>query len=330
MSKVITLGEGSGGRLTARLVDELAGRFGSSDGQQGCYEDCTFFHDDLAITTDGFTVSPRFFPGGDIGHLAVCGSTNDLAVRGVRPRWLTMGMIIEEGFSRDELFAIADSAAALCRSLGVSLVAGDTKVAPRGAADGIFLNVAAVGTRVSARPLGIKNIADGDALIITTSPGRHGTVIAGLRYGLDLGGLQSDCAALWPLLEPLLNYDVHCMRDCTRGGLGTVLCEWAEASGLGMEIDETALSIHPSVDAICGILGFDPLYLASEGCALIACAPDAADSVCAALRSHPLGREAAVIGRVTRDHGGLVGMKTSIGGMRIVDMPVGEILPRIC
>ena len=331
MSEVITLGEGSGGRLTSRLVQELAGRFGASDGQKGGYEDCSFISSDLAVTTDGFTVSPRFFPGGDMGHLSICGSTNDLAVRGVRPRWLTLGMIIEEGFPREELFKIADSAARLCQQLGVSLVAGDTKVAPRGAAEGLFLNVTALGTRAAKNELGMKTRAAGDALIITTSPGRHGSVIAALRYGLDLGGLESDCAALWPLLEPLLGLKgLHCMRDCTRGGLGTVLCEWAESTGLGMEIDQASLPIHPSVEAICGILGFDPLYLASEGCALIACAPQAADKILSLLKNHPLGREAALIGSVTKAHGGLAGMKTPIGGTRIIDMPIGEILPRIC
>ncbi|MBO5492132.1 MAG: hydrogenase expression/formation protein HypE [Pyramidobacter sp.] len=331
MKELISLGEGSGGRLTAQLIAGIIENFGAQNGQKDGCEDCTFVEGGLAVTTDGFTVSPRFFPGGDMGHLSICGSTNDLAVRGVRPQWLTMGMIIEEGLPREELHRLVQSAAATCAQLGVTLAAGDTKVVPKGAAEGVFFSVTALGHSVTPKPLGMDRLKDGDTLILTTSPGRHGTVIAALRYGLDLGGLESDCAPLWPLLEPLLSLPgLHCMRDCTRGGLGTVLCEWAESTGLGMEIEEEALVLHPSVTAICDILGFDPLYLASEGCALIACAPEDADTVLSRLRAHPLGREAALIGHVTAEHGGIVGMKTSLGGTRIVDMPIGEILPRIC
>ncbi len=331
MKDTITLGEGSGGRLTSRLIEAVVGHFGARNGQKGAGEDCTFIEDGLAVTTDGFTVSPRFFPGGDMGHLAVCGSANDLAVRGVRPLWLTLGMIIEEGFSRSELYRLMESAAAECERLGVTLAAGDTKVVPKGAAEGLFLTTAAIGRAVTPRPLGMDNLRDGDALILSTSPGRHGAVIAALRWGLDTGGLESDCAPLWPMLEPLTALaGLRCMRDCTRGGLGTVLCEWAEGTGLGLEIDEASLVLHPSVTAICDILGFDPLYLASEGCALIACDPADAPAALDLLRAHPLGRDAAPIGRVTSAHGGLVGLKTEIGGTRVVDMPVGEILPRIC
>ena len=329
MGEFITTGEGSGGRLTAQLISSIIGQFGTSNGQSEACEDCTFIDGDLAVTTDGFTVSPRFFPGGDMGHLSICGSTNDLAVRGVRPRWLAMGMIIEEGLPREELFRLVKSAAEECRALGVTLSAGDTKVVPHGAAEGVFFNVTAIGRSAVKEHLGMDRIQPGDALIITTTPGRHGSVIAALRYGLDLGGLESDCAALWPLLEPVLPR-VHCMRDCTRGGLGTVLCEWAESAGLGMELDEERLTFHPSVTAICDILGFDPLYLASEGCALIACAQDEADAVLEKLRAHPLGHDAALIGRVTADHARIAALNTSLGGSRIIDMPIGEILPRIC
>lgn len=330
MSELITTGEGSGGRLTSQLISSIIEKFGTSNGQAAACEDCTFIDGDLAVTTDGFTVSPRFFPGGDMGHLCICGSTNDLAVRGVRPQWLAMGMILEEGLPKEELFRLVESASKQCQALGVTLSAGDTKVVPKGAAEGAFFNVTAIGRSVTKEHLGMDRLADGDALLLTTTPGRHGTVIAALRYGLDLGGLESDCAALWPLLEPILPIGVHCMRDCTRGGLGTVLCEWAESTNLGMEIDEDSLKFHPSVTAICDILGFDPLYLASEGCALIACAQEDAGKILEKLKSHPLGKDAAIIGHVTVSHGGLVGLNTSIGGSRIIDMPVGEILPRIC
>ena len=226
MSEFITTGEGSGGRLTAQLISDIITRFGTSNGQADSCEDCTFISGTLAVTTDGFTVSPRFFPGGDMGHLSIAGSTNDLAVRGVRPEWLAMGMIIEEGLPREELFRLVESASAECRALGITLAAGDTKVVPHGAAEGVFFNVTAIGHSVTKTPLGMNRLKAGDSLILTTTPGRHGSVIAALRYGLDLGGLESDCAALWPLLEPILLIDgLHCMRDCTRGGLGTVLCE---------------------------------------------------------------------------------------------------------
>lgn len=331
MKEKILLGEGSGGRLTSQLIAGITGRFGSANGQRDGCEDCTFVDGDLAVTTDGFTVSPRFFPGGDMGHLAICGATNDLAVRGVRPQWLTMGTIIEEGMDREELFRLIESAAAECQALGVSLAAGDTKVVPHGACDGVFFTMTAIGYSVVRHHLGMDRIEPGDALLLTTSPGRHGTVIAALRYGLDTGELTSDCAALWPLLEPLLALEgLHCMRDCTRGGLGTVLCEWSEGSHLGMEIDEEKLQLNPSVEAVCDILGFDPLYLASEGCAIIACTLEAADEALRLLHGHRLGTEAALIGRVTAEHPGVVGMNTALGGTRVIDMPVGEILPRIC
>ncbi len=331
MKDAISLGEGSGGRLTSRLISDIIGEFGEQNAQKDACEDCTFVEGTLAVTTDGFTVSPRFFPGGDMGHLAVCGSANDLAVRGVRPLWLTLGVIIEEGFPRSELTRLMRSAARTCGQLGVTLVAGDTKVVPKGAAEGVFFTTSALGHAVTPQRLGMDRLRDGDALILTSSPGRHGAVIAALRYGLDTGGLESDCAPLWPLLEPLLTIEgIRCMRDCTRGGLGTVLCEWAESADLGIEIEEERIALHPSVTAICDILGFDPLYLASEGCALVACAAEDAPAVLDRLRAHPLGRDAAQIGRITSDHGGIVGMRTAIGGTRVIDMPVGEILPRIC
>lgn len=331
MDELISLGEGSGGRLTADLIASVIKNFAACDGQKDGCEDCTFIEGNLAVTTDGFTVSPRFFPGGDMGHLAICGATNDLAVRGVRPQWLTLGMIIEEGLPRAELLRLVQSAAQQCEALGVTLAAGDTKVVPRGACEGVFFNVTALGHAVTPQLLGMSRLQAGDALILSTTPGRHGAVIAALRYGLDLGGLESDCASLWPLLKLLLPLDgLRCMRDCTRGGLGTVLCEWAEATGLGIEIEEKRLMLHPSVTAICDILGFDPLYLAGEGCALIACDPAEMDNVLSQLRHHPLGRNAAFIGTVTAEHPGLVGMKTLLRGFRIIDMPIGEILPRIC
>lgn len=331
MSDLITLGHGSGGRLTSQLVGKIAKCFGNCDGQKNNYEDCTFVNDTLAVTTDGFTVSPRVFPGGDIGELCICGATNDLAVRGVEPQWITLGVIAEEGLSQSELLKYMTSAAKICGQLGVTLAAGDTKVVPRGALEGVFLNVTALGHRKTSLVLGMNHLLPGDKLLLTTSPGRHGTVIGALRYGLDPGGLKSDCGALWPMLSSLLDLSgLRCMRDCTRGGLGTVLCEWSEGRQLGMEISENTLQIDTSVQSICDILGFDPLYLASEGCALIACSPDCSEEIISRLKKFPMGSTAREIGTVTDTHHGVVGMKTNLGGMRVVDMPIGELLPRIC
>jgi hydrogenase expression/formation protein HypE len=291
-------------------------------------EDCAFIDGRTAITIDGFTVSPNDFPGGDIGKLAVCGSTNDLAVRGVRPRFLTMSVVLEEGLPFSDLDRWMESAASVCRQLDVALVAGDTKVVPRGAVDAIFISTCAVGDRVSRHILGAANLRVGDAIMISSAPGLHGAALAAARFGLKTD-LLSDCAPLWPSLSPIVELPgLRCMRDCTRGGLGTALCEWAEASGLGIELDEEAVPWDERAGAVCDILGFDPLYLASEGCAVIAVEPTQARECLAGLRS--AGLSPSEIGRATSEHPSMVGMRTRIGGLRFVDMPSGEILPRIC
>jgi hydrogenase expression/formation protein HypE len=299
-------------------------------------EDCAFIGDDVAVSIDGFTVFPLDFPGGDIGKLAVCGSANDLAVRGVEPLFLTLSLIIEEGLDLSVLDRYMASAAQTAREGGMTLVAGDTKVVPHGAADKLFLTTCALGKKLSRQILQTSNLREGDALILSTSPGRHGAALAAARFGLEAPGLVSDCALLWPGLKPLLDFpELRCMRDCTRGGLGTVLCEWAEASSLGIEIVETEIPSNREVESICDILGLDPLYLASEGCALVAVAPERSEECLDVLRQGPLCQtplclDASIIGRVVAPHPGMVGMRTRIGGLRYVDMPTGEILPRIC
>jgi len=298
-------------------------------------EDCAFIGDDFAVSIDGFTVSPHDFPGGDIGKLAVCGSANDLAVRGVRPLYLTLSLIIEEGLAPDVLDRYMESAAKMAKEGEIRLVAGDTKVVPHGAADKLFITTCAIGKKASSITLQTSNLREGDFLIVSTSPGRHGAALAAARFGLNAPNLVSDCALLWPVLEPLMELTgLRCMRDCTRGGLGTVLCEWAESSGLslplGIEISEAEIPTQKEVDSVCNILGLDPLYLASEGCALVAVAPDQAEIALDTLRKNPLCHEASVIGRTVSAHPRMVGMRTRIGGLRFVDMPVGEILPRIC
>ncbi|SMG21030.1 hydrogenase expression/formation protein HypE [Dethiosulfovibrio salsuginis] len=324
----LTLGHGTGGRLTADLIKSFSSQFGEAlTGKE--LEDCSMITSDMAITIDGFTVSPRVFPGGDIGKLAVCGGTNDLAVRGAKPLFLAMSIIAEEGLDQEELLSYGRSAASVCLEIGAKLVAGDTKVVPKGAADGVFITLASVGK--TENPLGMSRIETGDKIAVTTSIGRHGATIGALRYDLSVEGLKSDCAALWPLLGPLAKMEgIKAMRDCTRGGLGTALCEWAEGIGKGIEIDESSIPMDQGVLSVCDILGFDPLHLACEGCAIVAYRPDQEDRVLSALRSHPLGIDAAAIGKVVDGHPGMVGMNTASGGMRVVDMPIGEVLPRIC
>lgn len=326
----LTLGHGAGGRLTAELIESIIGA-GFSSGPGADREDCAILPEGLAVTIDTFTVTPRFFPGGNIGSLAICGSVNDLSMRGVRPLYMAMGVVAEEGFSGDELETIMKSAAAICSELEISLVAGDTKVMPRGQVDGLFLTTCALGQPETERALGASNLKPGDAILLTTSPGRHGASIAAARYDLKTDSLVSDCAPLWNLVEPLLSLEsVRCMRDCTRGGVGTVMCEWAEQASLGINIEEKLIPRNEDVHSICDLLGFDPLYLACEGCAAVVVAPGDAEQTLATLRSGPLGKEAALIGYVTEEHPGMVGMKTLAGGKRLVDMPVGEMLPRIC
>lgn len=326
----ITIGHGSGGRLTQELIGKVVKLFPpqlvASD-----MEDCTFINDHMAMTIDSFTVTPRTFPGGDIGKLAVCGSANDLAVRGISPGNIAMSLVIEEGFDLVELEGYMMSAARVCSDLDLRLTAGDTKVVPRGALDGLFITTCSVGRKMTAYPLGMNNLKPGDKLMVTTSIGQHGATIGAERFNLSSENLRSDCASLWSFIRNIIDVDgLRCLRDCTRGGLGTALCEWAEGTGYGMEIDESMIPISEEVSAICDILGFDPLYLACEGCALIGASPSATDRIMASLGDHPLSSGARVIGEVVEDHGRIVGMRTLIGGMRIVDMPVGEMLPRIC
>ena len=324
----ITTGHGSGGRLTQQLTNAIIKNFELANYES---EDCAWINEDMAIAMDGFTVTPLTFPGGDIGKLAVCGSTNDLAVRGVRPDMLTLSLIIEEGLDMDQFLGFMKSAADTCKITDTRLIAGDTKVVPKGTADKLFITTCAIGKRIGKNKLAAANIKNGDNLILTTSPGRHGAILAAARFGIEAPGLESDCAPLWPSLSPLLDLDgLRTMRDCTRGGVGTVLCEWAESSGLGFEIEEQFLPINESVASICDILGFDQLWLAGEGCALIAVSERDAEECLKRLKTSDICKEAKIIGKVYNKRHSMAWMKTVIGGERVVDMPTGEILPRIC
>jgi hydrogenase expression/formation protein HypE len=287
----------------------------------------------LCFTTDSYVVHPRFFPGGDIGSLAVHGTVNDLAMCGGRPLALSAGFILEEGFPMEELERIVRSLAAAAGKAGVAVVTGDTKVVPRGAADGLFINTSGIGVIRYGSPLSVRSIRPGDAVLLSGPIGDHGAAILSCREDFGfVSRIESDSAPLTSLVETVLaaSPHVHCMRDATRGGLGAILAEIAGQSGLRIDIREREIPVREEVRGICEILGFDPLFLANEGRMALFCAGEAADAVLAAMRSHDLGRDAALIGAVAEDRRGRLVMETLIGGSRQIDLQTGELVPRIC
>jgi hydrogenase expression/formation protein HypE len=285
------------------------------------------------VTTDAFVVRPIFFPGGDIGSLAIHGTVNDLAVGGARPLAITAAFILEEGLLLGNLKRIVESMRRACDQAGVSIVAGDTKVVDRGKADQIFITTTGVGIVPAGRRLSIHAAQPGDCIVLSGTIGDHGIAILSVREGLDFETvLESDSASVVELANIVLaaSPDVRCMRDPTRGGLASALNELAEASRVGVKIRESTIPLRPEVRAACEILGLDPLHVANEG-KLIAAVPAAdADRVVAALRAHPLGRDAVAIGTVVAEHPGMVTLRSLVGGERVVSMLTGEQLPRIC
>jgi hydrogenase expression/formation protein HypE len=335
----ILLAHGGGGRLTAQLIDRMIlPKFRNDTLSQ--LTDAAHLElesTSIAFTTDSYVVQPLEFPGGDIGKLAVCGTVNDLAVSGAKPVALSLGLIIEEGFETARLDAILNSAAETARQAGVSIVAGDTKVVEAGAADGLFINTAGIGVRLANTKVGFDRIRAGDCLIINGNLGDHGMTIMSLRKGIQFDSpIRSDCAALWDLIGPMLaelGGEIHFMRDPTRGGLAATLNEIATATGLDIEIDESVLPVDPAVQAAADMLGFELLNIANEGKVVLAVSPEAASRALEICRNHPLGRRAARFGQVTPPAdttAGLVEIITRMGGRRIVQMPYGRDLPRIC
>ncbi len=332
---MITLDHGSGGKLSRELIqNRLMPKIGNPILSQ--LTDSAVLNISatrIAFTTDSHTVSPLFFPGGDIGKLSVTGTINDLAMVGATPMYLSLSLIIEEGLSEDTLEEIIKSISATAKENEVEIVTGDTKVVERGKVDKIFINTAGIGVIPDGIDIGPHRISEKDKIILSGSLGEHSITLMALRNGLELPkGLRSDCTSVYPLVRELLpkTKDIHAMRDVTRGGLGTVLNEFLANNTLGIEIEESKIPIKPDVKAYCEILGFDPLYLANEGKFLLFAAPEAAEEILNTMKRHPLGRDAAIIGEVTAKHPGIVAMKTNIGGKRIVDSLVGEQLPRIC
>ncbi len=288
----------------------------------------------IAFTTDTYVVSPLFFPGGDIGKLAVHGTVNDLAMAGARPLYLSAGFILEEGFAIAELRRIVDSMAAAAAEAGVMIVTGETKVVQRGKADGVFINTAGIGVVQADWPLGQAEVRPGDKILLSGSVGDHGIAIMLAREALELEtDVQSDTAPLYGLVAALMaaaGAGVHCLKDPTRGGVATTLNEIALASEVGIALDEHAILVHPGVRGACEILGLDPLTIANEGKLLAVVAPEHAAAALAAMRAHPLGQAAAIIGEVRAEPAAMVFLRTDIGGTRVLDMLVGDPLPRIC
>ncbi|HNP71289.1 MAG TPA: hydrogenase expression/formation protein HypE [Kouleothrix sp.] len=331
----IVMGHGGGGKLSAELVEHLflpafASDIGAQLGDSAVVEVAGAR---LAYSTDSFVVRPLFFPGGNIGELAVNGTVNDIAMSGARPLFLSAGFIIEEGMPLDQLAAIAQSMGAAARAAGVALVTGDTKVVDRGHGDGVYINTSGFGTVPAGLRIGPAQARPGDAVLVSGDLGVHGVAILSVREGLEFGApVESDTAALNGLVAALLaeTPEIHVLRDPTRGGLASTLNEIAAASRVGIAIEERKLPVPDAVRAACDLLGMDPIYVANEG-KLVAIAPaEHAERLLACMQAHPLGRRAAIIGRIVADHPGVVVARTGIGGMRVVDMMIGEQLPRIC
>ena len=331
----ILLAHGSGGSLSHRLVEELFLPAFRNPALQLMEDSGPFMGGGhhLVATTDSYVVDPPFFAGGDIGRLAICGTVNDLAVSGARPLCLTAGFILEEGLELELLRRVLESMRAAAAEAGVAIVAGDTKVVPRGKADRIFINTAGVGLVETAEPPGAARIQAGDAVLINGPIGDHGMAVMAAREGLALGGdLRSDCAPLFGLIDAVraAGITLHAMRDPTRGGLATTLNELAAAAGVLIEIEEPLVPVRESVQAACEILGLDPLYVANEGKVVCFVPGGQAEAALSAMRRHPHGREAARIGQVRSAPRPLVKLNTGIGGARILDLLSGEQLPRIC
>jgi hydrogenase expression/formation protein HypE len=287
----------------------------------------------VAFSTDTFTVTPLFFPGGDIGELAVNGTVNDVAMCGATPLFISLALIIEEGFSMDDLTRILQSIQRAATRAGVQVVTGDTKVVPKGAADGLFINTSGIGLIPENVTIGSTGARPGDKIILSGTMADHGMTILTQREGLSFdSSIQSDSAPLNQMVKKILaaSDNVHVLRDPTRGGVGTTLNEIAESSRAGIVLQESHLPVREAVAGVCELLGFDPLYVANEGKLLAFVAAEDADPVLEAIRSDTFGRDACIIGDVTAEHPGQVILETGIGGRRIVDMLTGEQLPRIC
>ena len=330
----ILLAHGGGGEETRNLINKVFQKY-LSNPVLDSLEDSAIVYlstEKIAFTTDSFTVSPPFFNGGDIGKLAVAGTVNDLSVMGARPRYLSAGFIIEEGFPYNDLEKIVKSMKDEATLAEVMVITGDTKVMPKGHLHGILINTSGIG-EVVYQGLSASNLAKGDRIIISGTIGDHGACILAVREGIDFElAIGSDCQALWKLIEKIINTgaDLHAMRDPTRGGLAGVLTEWSDQSDVEIEILEQEIPIKDAIKGTCELLGLEPAHLASEGRVVIAVREKDADKVLEALQTHPSGKEARIIGTVIASGKGRVVLKSSYNTRRIMEPPSGELLPRIC
>jgi hydrogenase expression/formation protein HypE len=329
----ILLSHGSGGKLSHDLIESFLPDL--SNPLLDKLDDSAVFDltGKLAFTTDSYTVNPIFFPGGDIGKLAVFGTVNDLSMSGARPLYLSLAFIIEEGLPVVDLKKVLASIKEAATEAGVKIVTGDTKVVNRGNADKLFINTAGIGQIPEGVNISAANARPGDKLIINGNIGDHGIAVLSRREGLEFKlPVPSDCAPLNALVAEMLaaSPDIHCLRDPTRGGLATTLNDFAAASGAGIVIEEDKIPVARAVEAACELLGLDPLYIANEGKVVAAVPAADAENVLGAMKRNEYGKDARIIGEVVASHPGQVLMKTALGASRIVDMPVGELLPRIC
>jgi len=330
----ILLAHGSGGRLSHELVERQFLPFLANPALNKLDDSAIFEASGrLAFTTDGYVVNPIFFPGGDIGKLAVCGTVNDLSMTGAKPLYLSLSAIIEEGFLLSELKQIIQSIKKAAVEAGVSIIAGDTKVVNHGQADKLFITTSGVGIIPPGIDISGANARAGDKVLLSGTIGDHGIAVMSQREGLRLSmTLESDCAPLNKLVSQMLEVSprIHCLRDPTRGGLATTLNELAQQSKVGILVDEASIPVKEDVKAACELLGLDPLYVANEGKLVAMTDPADADKILTQMKKNCYGRDAAIIGEVTDEHRGKVVMKTKLGPSRIVDMISGELLPRIC
>jgi hydrogenase expression/formation protein HypE len=331
----VILGHGSGGTLTAQLIESVFLPAFSNPILDRLDDQAVFevAEGRLAFTTDSFVVTPLFFPGGDIGHLAVNGTVNDLAMSGARPLYLSAGFILEEGLPMEDLRRIVRSMRDAADAAGVFVVTGDTKVVGKGSGDKVFVNTSGIGVVPRGVTISADRARPGDAVLLSGTVGDHGMAIMAARESLGLdGAIESDTSPLHDLVARMLEAcsDLHALRDPTRGGVATSLQEIAGRSRVGVLIEESRAPVRDAVKGACEILGFDPLYVANEGKLLAFVPPESADAVLAAMRAHPRGQDAVRLGTATAEHPGLVIVRTAIGGRRVLERPYGELLPRIC
>jgi hydrogenase expression/formation protein HypE len=331
----VDMTHGGGGRAMAQLIEELFVRAFDNEWLRQMNDQASFAVNSgrMVMATDSHVVSPLFFPGGDIGCLSVHGTVNDVAMAGARPLYLSASFILEEGFPLSDLRRIVESMANAAMHAGVPIITGDTKVVEQGKGDGVFITTTGIGMVPEGIEISGDRARPGDSILVSGTLGDHGVAIMSLRENLSFStAIQSDTAALHGLVAAMLEAvpDIHCLRDPTRGGLATTLNEIARQSGVGMRLKEQALPVNPEVAAACEFLGLDPLYVANEGKLAAICPAAHADRLLAAMRAHPLGQKAAIIGEVVEDPHHFVQMETGFGGSRIVDWLTGEQLPRIC